>query len=314
MKVTKLFVKVPLELLSLGLPRTLLLLYARLRLYAGENGKCHPKHSTLAKEFRVSRRHILYLLGALQRLRLIEWTRGPHFNWYRVLDPDVKWISHQMRNGFHISDVKSTSHRKDSSSKEARKRSPQPPAAHREPPAGRTQNAKRVDDDEPKSQPRPLSLSPEQEFRDRLKERHGTLCDADGCVQAVQRQLEKCFGLSMTEFLAFDAQHTTAPDVIRNPNGYYTQLAKNLRRSAVAAARAAADEPLRRAAAAAPPEPERNEHGWCKRCGGPGRLADGGFCTCPIGRGLEKQERLAARPKATKKGTAGQYGGKHGRQ
>jgi hypothetical protein len=252
-------------------------------------------------------------------LKLIEWTRGQRSNAYRVLNPDVKWISHQMCNGVHISDVKRASHRKESSSKRSIEKSPSPtpPPSGAGPPRakpprkseasrpertpGKTQNAKSNFDDE-KTKPRPHALT-EAEFRDELKERHGAAFDADRCIQNIKRQLEKCSGLSMMDFVRHDAEHTTAPAAIHNPNGYYTSLAKQLRHTTVAAGLSAAFDPLRAPAAAAVPEPERDQRGLCVKCGGPGVLKDGTFCTCAMGRDLEG---LARRDKvqAAKKGPA----------
>jgi hypothetical protein len=112
--IKELFVKTDVDLLSLGLPSRLLHLYGRLRLYAGRSGKCCPKHSTLAKEIGLrSREHLQRLVAKLQRLRLIESKRGRYFNTYRVLNPDVTFLSHQMQQKSHISDVTKKSHRKD---------------------------------------------------------------------------------------------------------------------------------------------------------------------------------------------------------
>jgi hypothetical protein len=108
------FAKASLELMNVpGFPARLQLLYARLCLYAGSDGRCHPKHETLAKEIGIRRRQVLALLQQLRRFRLIEWTRGRYFNGYRVLNPDVQWIAHQMCRGVHISDVQRSAHRKE---------------------------------------------------------------------------------------------------------------------------------------------------------------------------------------------------------
>ena len=137
-----------------------------------------------------------------------------------------------------------------------------------------------------------------------LIERHGSTFDTDRCIQNIKRQLEKAGGLSMEDFLAADAERTTAPAGVRNPYGYYTQLAKELRHAAVAASLSAAFDPLR-SASAAPPEPPRNDKGRCAPCNGLGRMPDGAFCTCTMGRDLEAQ----ARREVTKK-PPGAAGGK----
>src|SRR5215472_5342921 len=55
-----------------------------------------------------------------------------------------------------------------------------------------------------------ISLSPEEEFRERLAERHHQpLFDVDACLANVRRQLEKSGGLSFADFLAYDRAKTT---------------------------------------------------------------------------------------------------------
>jgi hypothetical protein len=315
-----LFVKVRLDLLALGVKPRLLDLYGRLQLYAGKAKTCYPKHSTLAREVGLrTERQIWNLLDQLRQLHLVEWKRGRYFNTYRVLDPDRKWISGQIGNGFPFSDRKRISDRKESSSKEVFKRSPpptpspseggdaprverrqQPGASSREWRAG-PQKEKHLDDDETKLQPPAQPLTPEEQFRQILRERHGAQFNADRCAQNVKRQLAKSMiGLSMANFLSYDAERTTAPQKLTNPNGHYVALAKELVEAAPPAG-PFLQQLIDRAAANAPPEPERDERGRCKLCSGPGRLADGAFCTCAIGRDLERLERRAAQAQVTKK-------------
>jgi hypothetical protein len=54
---------------------------------------------------------------------------------------------------------------------------------------------------------------------------------------------------------------------------------------------------------AAPPEPPRNDKGRCAPCNGVGKLADGTYCTCHMGRDLERVERRD-KVQAAKKGPA----------
>ncbi|HEX4276455.1 MAG TPA: helix-turn-helix domain-containing protein [Bryobacteraceae bacterium] len=51
------------------------LLFGRLKLYAGEDGKAFPKHETLAREICVTDRQIRRLLDELKTANLIEWKR-----------------------------------------------------------------------------------------------------------------------------------------------------------------------------------------------------------------------------------------------
>jgi hypothetical protein len=311
---TERFIKTDLGLLALHLPSRLRELYGRLRLYAWKDGKCFAKHATLASEIGLrSDRQVRNLLDQLRQLRLIEWQRGRYSNHYVVLNPDRKWISGLTGNGFPLSDRKRISDRIESSSIEDFKRSPSPtppppgagprakPPRKPEASAGKTKIKKSNSDDDEKTKPRPHALT-EAEFRAELIERHGATFDADRCLANVRRQLEKCSGLSLTDFLQYDAEYTTAPDAIRNPCGYYVGLAKELRSSAVAAVLDGAYAPLRNGEAA-PPEPPRDEHGRCAACRGVGKLLfsgsekstpDGAYCTCRLGRDLAKLARRDA--------------------
>ena len=107
------FTKVDDELVKLGLPPRLVMLYGRLAYHAGTDGKCYPTHATLAREVGLKRRQVINLLNDLEALKLLEWTRGRRSNSYRPLDPDVQWIAHIMCNGLHISDVQRIAHRKE---------------------------------------------------------------------------------------------------------------------------------------------------------------------------------------------------------
>ena len=322
----ELFLQVDLQMLAeFGLPPRLLMLYGRLRLHAGKDGKCFVRHEKLAEEIglhgKYRDRQVRKLLNQLRQLRLISWRRGRYCNYFDVHDPDRNWISGQTGTGVPLSDRNWSSDRKDvSSSKEESKRGPLPPTPspqgegerprpksprkpegpRREQPAEKTktQEFQKVDDDE-NPKPRPLASSPEAEFRQRLIERHGPLFDAEGCMKHVRKQLEKTGGLSLADFLAFDTARTTAPSALKNPGGYYVGLAKELRNAAVAAAFDAATTPLRQAAA--PPEPPRDDKGRCIDCGGPGVLKDGSYCTCQMGRDLKDLERRTAQSETTKK-------------
>jgi hypothetical protein len=48
--------------------------------------------------------------------------------------------------------------------------------------------------------------------------------------------------------------------------------------------------------ATAPPEPERDNKGRCAKCKGSGKVDDGEFCGCAMGRDMAMIERKSARP------------------
>jgi hypothetical protein len=98
------FTKMYDELVKLGLSKTLVLLYGRVRFRVAR--KYDVTHQTLAAEVGIkSREHLHRLLKQLRRLRLIEWKRGRYFNTYTVFDPDVTFLSRQMRHKSHISNA-----------------------------------------------------------------------------------------------------------------------------------------------------------------------------------------------------------------
>jgi hypothetical protein len=102
------------ELIDLGLPRTLVVLYGVLEHMAGPKGECWPKQSTLAKMIGLkTRQQVHNLLNQLAALKLIEGRRTQYYCRYRILKPDVKWILHLVSNRFDISDVKPVLHRKE---------------------------------------------------------------------------------------------------------------------------------------------------------------------------------------------------------
>src|SRR5262245_56767439 len=115
MNQTERFTKVYDELIGLGLPPRLVMLYGRLAYHAGADGKCFPKHSTLAKEIglrkRWSRRQVINLVSQLEVLKLIKSVRRRGPSAYEILRPDVKWISHLVEKGISHLDVKRSSHR-----------------------------------------------------------------------------------------------------------------------------------------------------------------------------------------------------------
>ena len=132
-----------------------------------------------------------------------------------MLAPDVKWISHLVAQRISHPDVKPVSHRKDSSSKEALKRSPRPqpppPSSGQKPGTGTGTKPEPVffdDDDDPKAEPKP-TLSPEAEFSERLAARHGASFDFITCTANVKHQLAKVGGLTFADFLEFDSVRST---------------------------------------------------------------------------------------------------------
>src|SRR5215831_9265685 len=264
------------DLIELGLPLRLVVLYGRLEFHAGKNGHCHPRHSTLAKELGLRRRQTIPpLLAELRDLHLIEWIRrGPHANQYRILAPDINLVKDVRKSG-HL-DVRKSGHRKESSSGKRETKSASLAKAPIPAPE-KPKNFEKPDDEQKPLVPRAgsaslnqnppeVSLPPEAEFRRRLAARgHGPLFDADRAVACVLRQLGK-LGIDIGEFLAFDATHTTGHGKsFSNPIGYYVSLAKDY-------VKTTRDQTLKVMVAAAaagakpPPDIPRNGHGRCVTC------------------------------------------------
>jgi hypothetical protein len=117
------FTKVYDELIGLGLHPRLALLYGKLAFHAGADGKCHPKHSTLAQEVGLKPRQVRNLLDQLHELRLLEWTRSGGPNDYRVLELDRQWIAYRIGNGVPIGDRQRSAYTKEQHRKRTSKRS-----------------------------------------------------------------------------------------------------------------------------------------------------------------------------------------------
>lgn len=295
-----LYVQTLVDLMKLGLPPRLLQLYGRIRLYAGKDGICYAKQSTLAKEIGLtSARQIRRLLVELRRLKLIEWTDGPYHapNTYRLLPVDLKWIASQTGQkcpassgqGCPVSGRTKMSYiKEESSSSEESKGRPLPPnppspnvgagasagrGASEQPRANAKTKADGLDDDE--------SLTPEQRFEARLLRRHGPATDPAGIIATVRKELENYPGVTFAEFLDFDRERSTGTR-FRNPGGYYRDLARacgRARESQRADAHMAA-------AAAGNADIPRDAKGRCAKCGGTGQFKDGRFCDCRMGKDL----------------------------
>ena len=81
------FIKIPLE--ALGDPRLLpisKLVYGRLILFAGKDGRCCPSHATLATEVCTRARNVRRCLDQLRDENYISWKRTPRGNAYRLTD------------------------------------------------------------------------------------------------------------------------------------------------------------------------------------------------------------------------------------
>jgi Helix-turn-helix domain len=306
MTTSQTFIKMHTELLGLGLPRTLVALYGQLEFHAGKDGKCYPTHERLAREIGLKdRKHVVKLLGRLRVLRLIEWTRGRYSNSYRVLKPDVAFIRHQMSSKSDISDVAKKRHRKESSSKEdlKEKRSAFRKATSTVEPSKPTSanaNAKRRpphfnfsdDDDEHATAPKPPKPAsppetPEAEFLRWLAATHSVENEAAALVVAiVKKELQS---VPFEEFVAWAQINITGH--VKNPGGCFRSKARELVKVSRLRVRAELSGDLIAAAVS-----NSRATGRCRKCESKGKLPDGGYCDCPMGRDLATVERRKPKP------------------
>jgi len=128
--------------------------------------------------------------------------------------------------------------------------------------------------------------SPEAEFQRRMKERHGDGLD----VLDLQRQVHEIlgvWGIGLDEWLRLDGEKTTRVGGLKNPVGYYLDLAKSLARKAEGRL-FNNDRRLRRdieEQARCAGNTQR-----CSTCGGSGKVGEG-YCSCKMGRDLRRVEQ-----------------------
>lgn len=274
------FIKLHLELIELGLPKTLVALYGRIEYKAEKRGgEWWVSRKTLAKELDITVRQVQNLTNQLVKLKLLEWTRKRYCNRYRPLPPDRKLISY-LKKEIHFTSQIGNQFPTEKDIRSSSRRSPKtPPSPTPSPGKGRATKRSPKPAPPESGQKHARSLrSDDDEFAARLGERHGPDFDAKRCTENVRRQLEKA-GLTLADFLGFDTEHTTGA-TFTNPNGYYVHLAQQCAKAARKAAADALKAPLREAA-------ERSSEGPCPKCGGKGGLAPE-YCDCRMGRELAR--------------------------
>ena len=313
---------------ELGLHPRLVQAYGKIEFMAGAKGECWPTMAAIAKRCGLkSVRQARRVVAELVAFRLITVKAGKYHapNRYRKLEPDLEWIRALLGDrtrmsglggrGCPVLDRTRMSDRKESSSRKEKnkgKENPFPPnppfpTAEANAPRAKTTAAnakananananpsKGFDDDDP-------NQTPEQRFAARLLRRHGATFDSDTCIANVRRQLEKCTGVTLADFLSFDRQKTTGNgNSFRNPMGYYTDIAKQFARRAMREARDAMVQVPEQPA----PDIPRDDKGRCAKCGGGGMLADRSYCDCPMGRDLS---RVAKRKPKSETGKRADY-------
>jgi hypothetical protein len=275
------------------------LLYGRLRLYAGKDGRAYPKHETLASEVCLAERQVRYLLMELKAAGWIDWTRTRTSCVYTIY-PDRQKSADQARqdvadlsaekcrsrlaekcqsegskpNSCNVGEVRNGKPKRSienhhQNRKSQKKESPCAKSSATPEDENQKPFSKKVDDDE-KPKPRAPFENPEMEFSARIAERHGTTVDMERLLQIVRSELD-CGPLS--EFLEEDLKTTTAPDTIRNVGAYYRDLARKVMRQKQVAGLEWTTTPLQA------PQPTFKPSCTCND----GRLLGGGYCTCKVG-------------------------------
>lgn len=301
------FVQIPLWVLhNDALSPSAKLTYGRLKLFAGTNGQCFPKHDTLAREVCLSPRRLRDVLTELRGAGLIDWTRRRSSCAFTFPDrqntaslsggklptrPEENRHSSSAEKCLQKIGIENHHQKRGIEKKTAplpkRRKSLALPENH--PPT--LSEAIGVDDDE--SHMRIATLRPRErlsnaraEFIARLKERHGDGYDAENTAKLVSVDLGEKNLLLSDDFLDFDATTTTNPSALHNPVGHYRRLVKKFLNEHT---RVLIAEQM---AQRAPLTVEQSTSGRCEQCQGGGRISypDGDYCACNMGADLRKAE------------------------
>jgi hypothetical protein len=278
------------------------LLFARLKFYAGCNGKANPKHATLAREMCMGARQVRRVLDELKTLNRIDWKRSriaciftikPPEDWTKMSTLDRTKMSHQTGQKRPIEKrfKKRSSSKEDSKTKNSGQRTTRTAGGGYEgtanPPNPTKPSLKADDDENPKTTPTSYT-SPEAELRGVYREKAGHEITRD-----VERRIWEAVelrGRTRQNFIEQLRSHT--PNTWTNPAGFLTNFARQI-------ATVSTREPERRAAPQVQ-EPPTDQHGRCAECGGGGYKAANVYCTCAMGREVqcveERKAKLASAP------------------
>jgi Helix-turn-helix domain len=273
------------------------LVYGRLKFFAGEDGRCFPKHETLAAEACLANRHLRNVLQELRAAGWISWTRTRtscvylvHSDRQNTADLDRHDSADLIGNKLPIKIGRilpiEKKYRKSSSKRPGEKRST--PEQDTRPGAVKAQtiSQKKADDEAPAT--RAQLQNPEMEFRARLSERHGATVDAAAILRDVRADLGD---VGLTAFLEAESKATTNPAALRNPHGHYRRLARRLARANGTDGLVAALETATQLQAAIS-EGNRPQAPRCTCADG--ALPGGGYCTCKTGAARRQLDEMRA--------------------
>jgi Helix-turn-helix domain len=276
------------------------LVYGRLKLYAGKDGQCNPKHATLAREVCVAVRQLRNVLNELRKAGWIDWYRTRTSCWYTVhpdrqvsAEQDRQKIATQTGKNLPIRSAKNCQQKRSSENHHRRDVSEKKNARSLEEPTlvgpaenliSRTQNA---DDEKLGLEKTPIFASPVDELRDIHRRKTGAEITPD-----VERRIWETVelgGATRQQFIEQLRPHV--PNHWKNPAGFLTNFARKF---------GAVSTPEPRPPT--PSEPPKNAQGRCSVCGGTGYVhehpdaATREHCSCQLGRDLKRVDERQRQP------------------
>ena len=294
------------------------LAHGRLKLYAGQDGRCYPSHQTLAREVCLSSRRLRDVLRELREAGLITWTRTRGSNHYTVF-PERQKTASQTGGELHTRVAENCLSRPAENCRQKRSienhhqkrgieiKNLRRPRKHSEPtrkfvkePQEPVLDASKSDDEKFKVPKPTLYGNPEDELKAIFRAKAGVEIAPD-----VERRFwhsVELRGVSRTACIAELRKH--AGNVWQNPAGFVTSFA---RKNCLVAT---PEPPMPQQ-----PEPPKNEHGRCSVCKGNGYRhfeSDLGariHCECRTGRDLRLAEASMARKRRAEAESAHAAGG-----
>jgi hypothetical protein len=293
---------VPESLLRLSrISPTAKLVYGRLARYAGADGRCFPAVGTLAAEIGLKERRARLCLAELETEKFIRRelqdgkTTRYVFLWHSAFDGESPRQDNtgvpRHYNAAHPGIIMPPP-RQDSAAEESHHQESQEEShsrgASKDTNTNATPKRKRkpspIKSDDESPAPRAPLPNPDDEFRARLAERHGSVVDADAVLADVRAELGDA---TLAEFVDADATATTAPQRLSNPHGHYRRLARRVGRGrGVTALQAALDTAASARKMITPTDTWRRA-----TCCRDGRRVDGTYCACRTGETLRELDR-----------------------
>jgi hypothetical protein len=245
------FIMIPYEILKdKNLSHAAKLTYGRLKLFAGKNGRCCPKHKTLAREVCLSDRQLRNVLVELRNAGWIDWRRARTSCLY-IVHSDRQETSGQGGKRLPINSeencrsrlvgncrtrVEGNCRQKKGSENHHRKEDLQKRDHTQEGEIAATAvtsslaelvlSSSKTDDE------RPTLRTPKNavfEFSARLTSRHGPQWDVERTIRICKEELDR-YGVSFVDFAEWEPTKTSSPEKIRS-DAYYRSIAREFGRT-----------------------------------------------------------------------------------